>query len=466
MIARRYDTQERLPMHLLRFALAVGLLSVILLPARFVRAEGPAKVKETKWINVYDAAIVMAHKQDKTILVYFSGSDWDPYCQKLEKDVLNTPVFQEWAAKNAILLQIDYPKDKKISATLKAQNERLKQKFAIIKVPTFVFLDSSGLPYARAGFDEAKLRDEEVKGEPAAWIKYLTDTIVNKPKDEELIRQPGLAEGIAFGKKHFLSLLLMVTDGHAERVMQTRDDLVKNQAFVRWVNRNMAFAEVEWPFDTDTSEKANAFRAFAAENKLSRSPLQLVVWDMQTRKAKVHLSSINTDHIDTLISQIEAQLPRLDYNLGWIEDYRRAQAIAQQQKRYIFLCFTSMDGGEWSKKMFDEIFDTESFKDYARNHLVLVKLDFPTATTQPENVKSQNRTLAEQFNIRGFPTVVVLNAQGKKMGESKYMKGGPDAFLKQLDAPLRDDAEHRALIMGEDPPEWKKPIKSEAASGS
>ncbi|MDB5333304.1 MAG: hypothetical protein JWP03_4455, partial [Phycisphaerales bacterium] len=37
-------------MHLLRFALAVGLLSAILLPARFVRAEGPAKVKETKWI--------------------------------------------------------------------------------------------------------------------------------------------------------------------------------------------------------------------------------------------------------------------------------------------------------------------------------------------------------------------------------------------------------------------------------
>jgi thioredoxin-related protein len=244
--------------------------------------------------------------------------------------------------------------------------------------------------------------------------------------------------------------------------MQTKEELLKNQQFVRWVNRNMAFTEVEWPYDSDTSDKANAFRDFVAKNKVSRSPMQLLIWDMQTNKVKGRLSSITTDHIDTLISQIDAQLPRLDYNLGWIEDFGKAEAIARQQKRYIFIAFTSMDGGEWSKKIFDEIFETEAFKDYARHHLVLVKLDFPTATTQPETLKTQNRTLAERFNIRGFPTVVVLNAQGKKLGESKYMKGGPDAFLKQLDAPLRDDAEHRALIMGEDPPDWAGPKKADS----
>jgi thioredoxin-related protein len=449
-------------MHPLRSTLVAVFLCAAFFPGGLVRADEPVKVKQTKWINLYDAAIIQARKQDKTILAYFSGSDWCPFCQKLEKDVLNTPMFQEWAAQNVILLQIDYPRDKKLIGNIKSQNERMKQKFSIIKTPTFVFMDSSGLPYARAGFDEAKLRDEEPKGEPKAWIKYLTETITNKPKDEDIIRQPGLAEGMEFGKKHFRSLLILVTDGRLERVMQTKEELLKNQQFVRWVNRNMAFTEVEWPYDSDTSDKANAFRDFVAKNKVSRSPMQLLIWDMQTNKVKGRLSSITTDHIDNLISQIDAQLPRLDYNLGWIEDFGKAEAIARQQKRYIFIAFTSMDGGEWSKKMFDEIFETEAFKDYARHHLVLVKLDFPTATTQPETLKTQNRTLAERFNIRGFPTVVVLNAQGKKLGESKYMKGGPDAFLKQLDAPLRDDAEHRALIMGEDPPDWAGPKKADS----
>ncbi|MDB5302029.1 MAG: hypothetical protein JWO87_3692 [Phycisphaerales bacterium] len=452
-------------MRLLRSALAVVFLSTAFLPGGFVRAETPVKGKETKWLTLLDAAVIQARKQDKSILVYCSGSDWCPFCQKLEKDVLNTPMFQEWAAKNVILLQVDYPRDKKLIGNVKSQSERLKQKYSIIKTPTFIFLDPSGLPYARAGFDEAKLRDEEPKGEPKAWIKYLTETIANKPKDEELIRQPGLTEGIAFGKKHFLSMLVLVTDGRPERVMQTKEELLKNQAFIRWVNRNMAFTEVEWPLDADTSDKANAFRDFVAKNKVARSPMQLLVWDMQTNKVKGRFSAITPDHIDTLISQIEAQLPRLDYNLGWVEDFRRAQAIAQQQKRYIFIAFTSMDGGEWSKKMFDEIFETDAFKAYAGKHLVLVRLDFPaatSATTQPEALKTQNRTLAEAYNIRGVPTVVVLNPQGKKMGESKYMKGGPDAFLKQLDAPLREDAEHRALIMGEDQAPWEGPVKSDA----
>src|SRR5258708_39720593 len=109
-------------MHPLRSTLVVVFLSALFFPGGLVRADEPAKVKQTKWLNLYDAAIIAARKQDKTILAYFSGSDWCPYCQKLEKDVLNTPMFQEWATKNVVLLQIDYPKDKKLIGNIKIQN--------------------------------------------------------------------------------------------------------------------------------------------------------------------------------------------------------------------------------------------------------------------------------------------------------------------------------------------------------
>ena len=97
--------------------------------------------------------------------------------------------------------------------------------------------------------------------------------------------------------------------------------------------------------------QAESVRAFFNKNKIEAKPLQLLVWDMQTNKVKGKIAGFDPNHTDGLIANIESQLPKLDYNNGWIEDYRKAQAIAAQQKRYIFLTFTSMDSSEWCKKM-------------------------------------------------------------------------------------------------------------------
>ena len=435
-----------------RVSILIALLCAIL-PSLAPGIEPPkAKPKLTKWIPLYDSAILQARKEKRIILAYFSGSDWEPYTQKLEKDVLNTDMFRDWAAQNVILLQVDFPRDKKLSANIKSQNDRLKQRYSIIKVPSFILMDSSGLPFARAGYDEAKLRDDEGKDQPNAWIKYLQETIKNRPPDEELNKQKSLTECLAYGKKHFLSSVLLISKDRLPRTMEVKDELIKNQQFVRFINRNVAYTEIEWPYDSDTSPDAAAFREFAAEQKVGPAPLQLVVWDMQTKKVKAKITAIDPSRIETIISLIENQLPRLDYNLGWIEDFRQAQAIAQQQKRYIFVAFTSMDSSEYSKKIDEEIFKTDEFKTYARKHLVLVRIDFPTTATQPATLSTQNKILAEQFAIRGYPSVVVLNPQGQKIGDSKYMKGGPEAFLKELSAKVKVDEERRALLMGDQTP--------------
>lgn len=407
------------------------------------------KPKVTKWISFYDNALLQARKEKKLILAYFSGSDWEPYTQKLEHDVLNTDLFRDWATEHVILFQADYPRDKPISGNTKAQNERLRQKYSIIKVPTFILMDSSGLPFARAGYDEAKLRDEEGKGQPQAWIKYLEETIKNRPPDEALIKQKNIADCIAYGKKHFISSVFLIKKGVLEHTNQMKEQLVSNQTFVRFINRNVAYCEIDWPFDGDVSPDAAAFRNFVTANDIGDSPLQLVIWDMQTHKVKRKIATIDPSRVDTIISVIESSLPRLDYNSGWIDDYRLAQAIAHQQKRYIFLAFTSMDSSDYSKKIDEEIFQTPEFKDYARKHLVTVRIDFPQATTQPASTSAQNKILAEMFAIRGFPQVILLNPLGQKIGDSKYMKGGPDPFLKELSQAVKIDEDKRALLDGD-----------------
>ena len=47
--------------------------------------------------------------------------------------------------------------------------------------------------------------------------------------------------------------------------------------------------------------------------------------------------------------------------------------------------------------------------------------------------KVANEKLADQFGIYGFPTVIILDSSGKKIGELGYMPGGPRAFIAALE---------------------------------
>lgn len=431
-------------MRLMRSAAAVVLLAMFVLSG----SSAYGAVKETRWIPVFDTALARARKQNRIVLAYFSGSDWDAWCQKLDADVLETGYFRHWADQNVVLFRADFPREKHISSIIKRQNDHLKERYSVVKTPTFILMDGFGMPFARAGFDQAKLRDDEAKGEPKAWIKYLEETIRNRPKDEALVSQPGLDECLKYATKHYISALLLITQGHPVRVMQTRDELLKNQIFVKFVNHNMAFAQLEWPLETDTSPAANAFRAFTEKQLIHPAPMQLVVWDMQRKKVMARIFAIDPNHIDVTIKKIQTQLPKLDYNGGWIDDFRQAQAIAEQQQRTIFLYFAS-SAGEWSGRMDREIFNTPEFVKYARKNMVTVRLEYSNPATQPAALQTQNKNLAEMYDIRGFPTIIVLNPLGQTIATAKYMKGGPEPFLKQLKKAIDDDAERRAFLKGD-----------------
>src|SRR5579859_6027041 len=99
------------------------------------------KEKPTEWLINFDRAMTEARKQNRLVLAYFSGSDWDPWCQKLDEEVFETPVFRTWAAEHVILLRIDFPREKRISSTMSLQNEQLKARFSVSKTPTVVVLD-------------------------------------------------------------------------------------------------------------------------------------------------------------------------------------------------------------------------------------------------------------------------------------------------------------------------------------
>lgn len=119
---------------------------------------------------------------------------------------------------------------------------------------------------------------------------------------------------------------------------------------------------------------------------------------------------------------------------AWKTNYQTALAEAKEQNRHVFLFFTGSDWCIWCKRLNAEILATPEFKAYAAEKLVLVELDFPKAKAQPAALAAQNNSLAQKFRVRGFPTVVVLNADGKFVNELGYQEGGPGPFLRQLKA--------------------------------
>lgn len=118
---------------------------------------------------------------------------------------------------------------------------------------------------------------------------------------------------------------------------------------------------------------------------------------------------------------------------GWGDDYEKAMAQAKAEKKNVLLDFTGSDWCGWCIRLNDEVFSKEEFKKYAKDNLVLVEVDFPQGKRLPKKVKEQNDKLQKDHGVRGFPTIVVLDPEGKKLGQLGYMEGGPKNFIAKLD---------------------------------
>lgn len=96
------------------------------------------------------------------------------------------------------------------------------------------------------------------------------------------------------------------------------------------------------------------------------------------------------------------------------------------------LDFTGSDWCGWCMKLDQEVFSQPEFQQFARDNVILTKVDFPRQIPQSAAERARNTELAKQYGVRGYPTIIVLNAQGKQVGRLGYMPGGPRPFIDAL----------------------------------
>ena len=122
-------------------------------------------------------------------------------------------------------------------------------------------------------------------------------------------------------------------------------------------------------------------------------------------------------------------------DVQWSTDLPASQANARKDKKLVLVNFTGSDWCSWCKKLQKEVFTTKEFDEYAKKKLVLVEIDFPNQKKQSPDLKKANEALQSKYKAEGFPTIVVLNGEGKELWRQVgYMPGGPSAWITKLDS--------------------------------
>lgn len=130
----------------------------------------------------------------------------------------------------------------------------------------------------------------------------------------------------------------------------------------------------------------------------------------------------------------------------WMTDFEAAKQKAAAENKDLLVNFTGSDWCSWCIKLVDEVFKHDAFKKGVADNFVLVELDFPQDKSKlDESTQKQNEMLQEKYSIQGFPTILLLDDQGRPYAQTGYQAGGPEKYLVHLDKLLaiktkRDEA--------------------------
>ena len=122
--------------------LVMGAVALSAQAADKVELEG---AKVGVWTMDYDAAVKLAGEKKLPLMLNFTGSDWCGWCKLMDKGVFAQDEWKKFAAKNVLLVTLDFPKDKNIvPEKYVSRNKELQKQFGVRGFPTYVVLDSDG----------------------------------------------------------------------------------------------------------------------------------------------------------------------------------------------------------------------------------------------------------------------------------------------------------------------------------
>jgi thioredoxin-related protein len=146
-----------------------------------------------------------------------------------------------------------------------------------------------------------------------------------------------------------------------------------------------------------------------------------------------------------LFISLSAITVKAQEDMTWHTDMAKASELSMKEKKPLMLFFTGSDWCGWCIRLQKEVFKKEEFIKWAKQNVILVELDFPKKTAQEEAIKQQNYQMQQIFQVKGYPTVWLVNpektAEGKinlsALGSTGYVAGGPEKWLEGVNSIIK-----------------------------
>jgi protein disulfide-isomerase len=115
--------------------------------------------------------------------------------------------------------------------------------------------------------------------------------------------------------------------------------------------------------------------------------------------------------------------------------------VAEQSRatgKPILIDFTGSDWCIYCQKLKAEVFDSQTFRDWANQKVLLLELDFPRNLDLDPRLQMQNEEMASRYKVRAFPTVIFTDHTGKQLATLGYLPGGAEAWIKSAETALAE----------------------------
>ena len=164
------------------FLLAILFLHVSIIYS-FSQSLNPEPTLE--WHSDMMKAYELSKSTKKPIFAFFTGSDWCGWCKKLQKEVFSKSAFITWANENVILVELDFPRTKKLPDDLARQNAELQQVFQVKGYPTiwmfYLIKDETSKRFTIDGLGSLGYPSRPESGkEEVSFLKTANEILVNK----------------------------------------------------------------------------------------------------------------------------------------------------------------------------------------------------------------------------------------------------------------------------------------------
>lgn len=132
------------------------------------------------WHTDINKAFELAEKENKTLMLFFTGSDWCGWCIRLQNEVLKTPDFEKWAKDKVVLVELDFPRKTPQDKNIQIQNYQMQKMFNVRGYPTVYFAKPEKTSEGKKNLNTLGSTGY-VRGGAEKWLEVANNIVASNP---------------------------------------------------------------------------------------------------------------------------------------------------------------------------------------------------------------------------------------------------------------------------------------------